>query len=106
MNQSEADQNNDEDNQIFNFGCPPTTNFRIEFCYPVQQCATNGRYIKFNTIILYMYNVVYYKHGCMNMVVPYHMKQLLECNYTANTSNSYADLFFSPNLCVYFLIIL
>ena len=20
--------------QIFNFGCPPTTNFQIEFCYP------------------------------------------------------------------------
>ena len=20
--------------QIFYFGCPPTTNFRIEFCYP------------------------------------------------------------------------
>ena len=21
-------------NQIFYFGCPPNTNFRIEFCYP------------------------------------------------------------------------
>ena len=24
-----------KDNQISNFGCPPTTNFRFEFCYPV-----------------------------------------------------------------------
>ena len=32
--QNEDNQNNDEDNQIFNFGCPPTTNFRIELCYP------------------------------------------------------------------------
>ena len=23
-----------EDNQISNFGCPPTTTFRSEFCYP------------------------------------------------------------------------
>ena len=23
-----------EDNQISNFGCPLTTNFRTEFCYP------------------------------------------------------------------------
>ena len=27
-------QNNDEDDQIFNFSCPLTTNFWIEFCYP------------------------------------------------------------------------
>ena len=26
-------QQYDEDDQIFDFGCPPTTNFRIEFCY-------------------------------------------------------------------------
>ena len=34
--QNEDNQNNDEDDPIFNFGCPPATNFRIKFCYPVK----------------------------------------------------------------------
>ena len=32
--QKEGNQKYVEDNQISNFGCPPTTNFRFEFCYP------------------------------------------------------------------------
>ena len=31
---NERDQNNDEDDQIFNYVCPPTTNFQIKFCCP------------------------------------------------------------------------
>ena len=31
---NEDDQNNDKDDQILNFGFPPTDNFRIEFCNP------------------------------------------------------------------------
>ena len=31
--------NNDEDDQILNFGCPLTTNFWIEFCYSEVACS-------------------------------------------------------------------
>ena len=32
--ENEGNQKYVEDNQISNFGCPPTTYFRFEFCYP------------------------------------------------------------------------
>ena len=32
--QNEDNQKYDEDNYISNFGCPPTTKFPIQFCYP------------------------------------------------------------------------
>ena len=33
-----------EDNQISNFGCPPSTNFRFEFCYPARYPVPTEQY--------------------------------------------------------------
>ena len=31
-----------EDDQILNFGCPSTTNFQIQFCYPGKDTDNTG----------------------------------------------------------------
>ena len=50
-----------EDNQISNFGCPPTTNIRFEFCYPVPSQLVTGnnvmQFLKTSSHIFILFSV-------------------------------------------------
>ena len=58
-------QSNNEDNKIFNFGCPPTTNFPIEFCHPEGdhiQFPILGPYTKLHSGLLPRESIGIYIH--------------------------------------------